>query len=334
MESQEIKKNNIENLNQQTIEVVEDIDSPNEIKEELEVISLIQNKQEETIVATIQRVEEIRKELGLPGATDISSIEYNKKKIIELKTKKIELENKLSEILKHDVSKKYKDIIEQVKNSKIDWVNSEELKRRLKLKGLDENDVLQVKEWLINNTMGVNTKVLPIDKYDELKSVITEITGEVVEDAEGFYSPGGREDLPEYGRNTIFMKEKVIPTFTDIPEKRYIDEKILSHELGHATQDGLLEAEQFSNEWNPKFKEKAPDKEYVGQIVETDTRIRSMFNNLKDSLDPEKEVFGKKHLEILREKQKNNLLDEDTKDLLEHYDDIELVKMANRMPAI
>lgn len=59
-----------------------------------------------------------------------------------------------------------------------------------------------------------------------------------------------------------------------------------------------------------------------------------MFNNLGLSFDPEKEVFGRKHLEILREKQKNGLLDKDTKDLLDHYDDIELVKLANRMPAI
>lgn len=334
MESPEIKQDNIENSNQQTIEAVKDVDSPDKIKEELEVISLTENKQEEAIVATTQRVEEIRKELDLPGVVDIPSIEYNKKKIIELRTKKIELENKLSEILKHDVSEKYKDIIDQLKNSKIDWANSEEFKRRLKLKGLDENDVLQVKEWLINNARGTKTIVLPINKYNELKSVISEMTREIVEDAEGFYSPGGREDLPEEGKNAIFMKEKVIPSFADIPEKRFIDEKTLSHELGHATQDGLLEAEQFSNEWNPKFKDNAPDKEYVGQIVETDTRIRSMLNSLSDSLNPEKEVFGKKHLEILREKQKNNLLDKDTKDLLEHYNDIELVKMANRMLAI
>lgn len=336
MEKQETTQNNIEvkNINQEQFEAVPVFKNEIQLKEELEIISNKTAEEQESILSTTKKVEEIRTELGLVGDTDIPSLEYNKKNIIELQNKKIDLENKLSAILKHDVSEKYEDVIDQAKKAKIDWANSEEFGRRLKLKGLDDSDVSQVREWLVNNANETKTVVLPITKFNELKSVLGEMTGEQINDAEGFYAQGGIQDLPEEGKNTIFMKEKVIPPIGNIPEKKFINEKTLSHELGHATQDGLLEAEQFSDVWKPKFKEDAPDKEYVGQIQETDTRIRSMFNNLRDTLNPEKEVFGKKHLEILREKQRNGLLDKDTKDLLDHYDDGELIKISNRMPAI
>lgn len=335
MENQGIKQNTIESLNQDKLEIIESTPSPDKIEKEIEIISNKKNQQEDNILSTMNGVEEIRKTLGLgPNNDSIPSVEINKNNIVKLKDKRRELEDKLSEILKHDVSEKYKNFIDQVKDSKIDWASSEELARRLKLKGLGDEDILQVKEWLINNTRDIKTVVLPINKYNELSIVLSEMTGEKIGEAEGFYSQGGRKDLPEEGKNTIFMKEKTIPSIGNIPEKKFIDEKTLSHEFGHATQDGLLETEQFSGEWNPKFKEDAPDKEYVGQIVETDTRLRSMFNNLGNTFDPKKEVFGKKQLEILRQKQSDNLLDKDTKDLLDHYDDIELVKMANRMPAI
>jgi hypothetical protein len=340
MEEIEIKKNNKENLINVEKEstVIFPVDS-NKLESEINDISNKININKETIINTTQKVGDIRSELGLIGEVIIPSINFNKNEIIKLENKKQELEARLSEILKSDISNAYKDIIEKTKQSKIDWAKSTELERRFKLKGLTEEDILNVKEWLIDNTNNAKTVILPREKYEELKSVISEMTNETeVLDGAGFYSPGGRDDLPEEAKNSIFMKENIVPPmiFKDrtIPERKYIDEKTLSHELGHAAQDGLLEAEEFSGTWNPKFKDGAPDKEYVGQIQETDTRIRSMFNNLGLSFDPEKEVFGRKHLEILREKQKNGLLDKDTKDLLDHYDDIELVKLANRMPAI
>lgn len=297
-------------------------------------------KNQETIIDTTEKVNNIRHEIGAVGEeNNIPSLEFNKKEITKLELRKAELEKKLLEILKSNISEDYKDIIGVIKQSKIDWANSRELERRLKLKGADNDDILNIKEWLINNVNNVKTFILPKDKYEELKSVIYEMTDEKnVLDGEGFYSPGGRDDLPEEAKNSIFMKENTVPPMRTIdgviPERKYVDKKTFSHELGHATQDGLLEAEEFSNTWSPKFKESAPDKEYVGQIQETDTRIRSMFNTLGDSLNIENEIFGKKHLEILRDKLSKGMLDKDTKDLLEHYDDGEIIKMANRMPAI
>ncbi|ETB63935.1 TPA: hypothetical protein DIC38_01615 [Candidatus Nomurabacteria bacterium] len=340
MEEIEIQKNNKENLiNVEKEPTSISLSDSNQLESEIKDISNKINTNEETIITTTQRVGDIRSELGLTGEIIIPSVDFNKNKIIRLENKKQELETRLSEILKSDVSGDYKDIIEKTKQSKIDWANSPELERRLRLKGATEEDILNIKEWLINNTNNVKTVILPREKYEELKSVISEMTNETeVLDGAGFYSPGGRDDLPEEAKNSVFMKENIVPPLRVqdgmISERKYIDEKTLSHELGHAAQDGLLQAEEFSGTWNPKFKDGAPDREYVGQIQETDTRIRSMFNSLGFSFDPEKEVFGRKHLEILREKQKNGLLDKDTKDLLDHYDDIELVKLANRMPAI
>lgn len=342
MEESEIKNNNFENNNPVEIKQITD-EAPTEeqLKEEVVEISNKINLQQESATSTTKRVNEIRNELGLVGQeTNIPSVDITIKNITQLENKKVELEKKLSEILKSDVSEKYIDIISKIKKSKIDWANSEELARRLKLKGVDDNDVTKIKEWLISNTNDVKTFVLPPDKFKEVIEIINEITqDDSIKQGAAFYVPGGRDDIHEDFKNAVFVPEKVtpplpVPNGEIIPQKEYVNETQLSHELGHATQDGLLQADEFTNTWEPKFKNGAPDKEYVGQIQETDTRIRSMFNTLGSSFDPNKEVFGKKQLEILREKQKNGLLDKDTKDLLDHYDDIELVKLANRMPAI
>jgi len=339
---EEIKKqeNNLENKVSTEVKVAEDIFiTPEQINNEINNLSNKISENEEKISVTTNKVNEIRHDLRLEGEEkDIPSIGFNQKNIVSLKEKKIILENKLSEILKSDVSSKYTETINQVKQSKIDWANSPDLSRRLKLKGLDEDDVRQVKEWLINNAANAKTFVLPSDKYKEAVEVLSEITNdESIKQGSAFYAPGGRDDIPENLKNSVFIPEK--PTAPPIPGVEYkaessIDKEQLSHELGHATQDGLLDAEQFKDGWNPKFKDNAPDKKYVGQIQETDTRIRSMFNILGDLFNPEKEVFGKKHINILKDKLSNGTLGEDTKDLLNHYSDVEIIKMANRMPAI
>ena len=342
MEEVEIKNNNFEKNNPvETKQVIDEAPTEEQLKEEVVEISNKINLQQESAISTTKRVNKIRNELGLVGQEiNIPSVDITIKNITQLENKKVELEKKLSEILKSDVSEKYIDIISKIKKSKIDWANSEELARRLKLKGADDNDVIKIKEWLINNTNDVKTFILPSEKFKEAVEIINEMTqDDSIKQGAAFHIPGGRDDLHEDFKNAIFVPEKVTPPLPMpngevVTQKESINETQLSHELGHAAQDGLLQADEFSNIWEPKFKDGAPDKEYVGQIQETDTRIRSMFNALGNTFDPQKEVFGKKHLEILRDKLSKGLLDSDVKDLLAHYDDIELVKLANRMPAI
>lgn len=294
------------------------------------------NKQKETVGFTEQRIDELRRGFGLSGDVEIPSIENNRKKIISLDEKKIFLEKKLQEILSHDVSKNYEDVINEAKKSKIDWVNSSELTRRLKLKGINDEEVSQIKDWLKNNVTNARTIILPPNKFKEAINILQEMTqNESLQQAKGFHVEGGVENIPEEIKSSIFLQESSIPPLPGSQQQveKTINTETLHHELGHVTEEGVLSSGLYED-FNPKFKETAPDKEYVGTIQEIDTRIRSMFRNLSNDFDPQKEVFGKKQLQILRDKLSSGGLDKDTKDLLEHYDDITLVRMANRLPAI
>ncbi len=310
----------------------------NNFVKELENTNLEITRHQDVVSNTIKEINLIRVDLGLSGEkTDIPSIESDKKQIVQLENKKIQLEKKLQELLKFDVSEKYKDIIDKVKKSKIDWAHSDELARRLKLRGATGEDVVQVKNWLINNTNNAKTFILPSDTFKNVVDVLREMTGEDgLQEGQAFHVSGGRTDVPEYITSSVFMKET--PAKPPIPGQEYrpaetIDTNVLQHEVGHVAQDGLLDSELYGD-WKPTFKEGAPDKEYVGLIYETDTRIRSMFRDLGETFDPKKEVFGKKHLEILRDKLTKGQLDQDTKDLFSHYDDATIMKFANRLPAI
>lgn len=276
--------------------------------------------------------------MGLLGEeSDIPSISFNIRNKHELEKRKIELENKLQELLKFDVSEKYQEVIDQVKKSKINWAESNELSRRLKLKGATDEDVIQIKNWLIDNTASAKTFILSQDKFKEVLDILSEITGEEnIKKASAFHVPGGRTDIPDNIKSSVFIKEK--PPAPPLPGQgnkhiENINVNELHHEFGHVAEDGILNSELYQD-WKPVFKENAPDKDYVGLINETDTRIRSMYRDLGDVFNPQKEVFGKKHLEILKNKLAKGQLNKDTKDLFEHYDDITIIKMANRMPAI
>ncbi len=217
------------------------------------------------------------------------SVDISKKSVQVLENKKLELESKLQDILKHDTSEKYSEVINEVKQSKIDWANSTELARRLKLKGASDEDVVQVKNWLIDNTNNAKTFVLPNEKFKEAISVLHEMTGEEnIKQGAAFYVPGGRDDVPENIKSSVFVKENVprppMPGQNEI-SKPTIDTTFLHHEFGHLAQDGLLDSDLYQD-WKPKFKESAPDKEYVGLINETDTRITSVFRDLEGVYDP------------------------------------------------
>ena len=312
--------------------------TPDSIQSEISEVNLGIGKQDEVITMTTMEVSNVRHETGLVGEVyDIPSISTNIKKKSELESRKIELENKLQELLKSDVSAQYTDVIGEIKKSKIDWAQSEELSRRLKLKGATDEDVLQVKNWLVDNASNAKTFVLPPDKFKEVVSVLHEMTGEEnIKEGSAFYVPGGRTDVPEYIKSSVVVREKLpLPPLPgqEMKSASRINVNELHHEFGHATQDGLLDSELYKD-WKPTFKDSAPDKEYIGLIRETDTRITSVYRDLGDTFDPQKEVFGKKHLEILKDKLAKGQLDNDTKDLFEHYDDITIMKMANRMPSI
>lgn len=327
------RKPEIENSKLETITPILDNSAdkfPENKGDDLEEINLALQSEQKVIVDTTLKVNEIRHSLGLTGEdTDIPSISANKKKVEEL-------ELRLKQVLESDVSSKYKDIIEEVRKSKIDWAHSPELARRLKLRGADEQDLINIKKWLIDNATEAKTIILPPTKFRDLVEILHEMTGEEnIKEGRAFHVSGGRDDVPEYIKNSVVMQEN--PSLPPLPDEEKkegrINANILHHEFGHVTQSGLLEGGAY-DDWNPKFKDNAPDPEYVGDIIETDTRIRSMYRDLDGLFDPEKEVFGRKHLEILEEKRKKGKLNKDTVDLLNHYGPIELVKLANRLPAI
>ena len=290
------------------------------------------------IITTNKEISELRKKMGLgEDFRDAPSVATSKHSLGSLENKKVLLEQRLNEILKSDVSKNHTQMIEKARASKIDWAHSAELARRLKLKGASDEDVAQVKDWLVGNVTNAKTFVLSPDKFKEVQNVLHEMTNEEnIHQGEAFHVPGGRTDVPEHIKSSIFIRDQLpkppLPG-EKMGTRNTINEYQLNHEMGHVAQDGLLNSELYQD-WKPVFKQGAPDPEYVGLINETDTRIRSMYHALGHNFDPSKEVFGKNQLAILRAKLQEGSLDKDVKDLFDHYDDATIIRLANRMPAI
>ena len=300
----------------------------------LDKIAVQLEKKNTLITTTTNEVNAVRHDLGLTGVEEnIPSIAGEKEEVVVLEHTKALLEKRLQELLQGDVSENYASVIAEVKQSKIDWAHSEELSRRLKLKGADDEDVAMVRQWLVDNTTGTKTVVLPPREYTSAMEVLREITKEKsIGDGNALYVAGGNTTIPEYVKNTVFVQEKpAIPPAPGhpTPKEERVDMGMLHHEFGHAAQDGLLESDLYKD-WNPSFKPDAPNKEYVGEIKETDTRIRSMFRDLGGLFDPQKEPFTQKHLDQLR----TAITSKDTKDLFAHYDDATIIKLANELPAI
>lgn len=316
--------------------VVSEVLTHEQILSKLDKVVIDKKRQEEIIVETSQKVEDLRRELGMELDGPIPSLDGNRQKVKSLEEERAELERRLEEVLSADVSHKYADVIKKVKESKIDWANSDELARRLKLKGASDEDVVQVREWLISNATDAKTFILPPDKFAEAVDVLNQMTGEdSLKQGAAFHMPGGRSDIPEHVKSSIFIREK--PAQPPLPGREApqptVDSGILHHEYGHVTQDGLLQSELYKD-YSPKIKEGAPDPEYVGSINETDTRIRSMFNDLIGVFDPKKEKFTEVQLALLKEKRSRGTLSKDVIDLLDHFDDEQIIELANEMPAI
>src|SRR3989344_8173068 len=298
--------------------------TPESLSVELAIANSEINQQEGIITNTADKVNEIRHGLGLEGEiTDIPSVDLNKQKVNELTQRKAELEKRLGEVLKSDVSEKYEDVIEEVRKSKIDWAHSEELARRLKLKGATDEEVSQIRDWLVANATGAKTFVLPPSKFVQLKEILHEMTGEEnIKEGDAFHVPGGRTDIPENIKSSVVLEEK--PPLPPVPgkekPKETINENQLHHEFSHVTEDGVLNSGLYTD-WKAKTKEGAADPEYVGSIQETDVRVRAMFRDMEGLFDPHKERFNANHLAMLREKLGKGEVSNDTRELLSHYDD-------------
>lgn len=287
----------------------------------------------------------IREELGFPPMKDGIPVVDNAREDIErLRAKRAELETRLQGVISSDVSHKYEGVIREARQSKIDWANSTELARRLKLKGASDEDIGQIRDWLVNNASGAKTIILPPDKFREAVDVLHEMTQDhSLGDGSAFYVSGSREDVPENVKDSIFLQEKPpkppIPPSPGAPASEgvvpsgSVDSTVLHHELGHATEDGVLDSGLYEN-WQNKIKEGSPDPEYIGKIEETDVRIRSMFRDLAEVFDPTQEPFGEKQIAVLKRMQSRGELSKDTLDLLEHYDDPTLIEHANNLLAI
>lgn len=306
-------------------------------------------------------VDDVRQKLGMPSSGgDIPVVDQAKIDIEKALLRKAELETKLQEIISSDVSSEYQDLIDAVRQSKVDWANSSELERRLRLKGADDEDVVNIRAWLVGNAKGTKTIVLSKERFNEAVDVLAEMTSDsYIKQGSAFHVPGGRDDVPDNVKDTIFLKEnqlysppprppvpgKVLSEAEVLERKEYVkkseEEKMkkgidvneLHHEFGHSTQDGLLDSELYKD-WKPKMKDSAPDQEYIGKINETDTRVRAMFRDLSNVFDPIKGKFGPEHIAILKNKKNKGELSKDTLDLLAHYEDENLIDIANTLPAI
>ena len=295
------------------------------------------SRQEAMINDTTNRVNEVRRSLSLPENTPIPSVDLCKQKIEQLENSETVLQQRLLEIINLDVSKKFESTINEAKLAKIGWAQSEELARRLKLKGAKDEDIEQIRTWLITNVNEAKVIVLKPSDFSNAVDYLKKLTGETnLEAGNAFYANGGIETIPDQVKNSLFLQEKPAPPplpGTQQVTKENINETELNHELGHAAQDGLLSSELYQD-WNPIFKQTATDPEYIGKIEETDTRICSMFREAKEFFNPQKEAFEQRHLELLRTMLKENKLSRDVTDLFNNYNDTEIIKYANELPAI
>jgi hypothetical protein len=215
-----------------------------------------------------------------------------------------------------------------------------------------EEQLVSVKEQLRKNITDGDVKILDSKNYNELATTLSEygdgpgVSRADIEASMGMHIDKSTSEVPEAVKGSVFIKEQKIMKSPPLPqlknhsaptvspeekEAKRINE-LLSHEIGHQGIEELHDTHYHNIKTKTKIN--APDPEYVGSFKETDARLRSMFNSLDEVFDPEKEVFGKKQLLLLREKAARGQLNQDTKDLLDHYDDIDLVKMANRFPAL
>lgn len=294
----------------------------------------------------------LKEELKL---THVGTVGQNAEKAIEHvvpRLEKINVDDVVKTKLESHITEKYSQELESVRNKKLAWVDSKEFDRRLRHQGIPEEKLTSIKEKIRKNITEGDVKIFDSKNYNELAGTLSQygegpgVSRADIEASMGMHIDKSTSGVPEAVKGSVFIKEKKIIPHPPLPplknsttpiisaeekELKRISES-LSHEVGHQGIEDLNDTHYH----NIKIKTKinSPDPEYIGTFKETDTRLRSMFNSLDGVFDPEKEVFGKKQLLLLREKAARGELNPDTKDLLDHYDDIDLVKMANRFPAL
>ncbi len=250
-------------------------------------------------------------------------------------------EEEIKEILTSSFTPRYQEVVQDVRQSKIEWIQSEAFATRLKLMGATDEEIKSIISNLFTNALGGQAYIISPDKFTSLVNTLHEITGETnIKEAAAFYAHSDM-GLPESISHSLFIQEKTRPPLPPLPGKpaatdsttTSVDTTLLHHEYGHLTAGKIFE-EPIFKKWNPRFKEGAKDPKYIGLIHETDTRIRSMFRDLEGYYNPYNEHFEIKHLLILKKLKNQGKLNNDTQDLLNHYEDDYLIELANTMPAI
>lgn len=322
----------------------------NELKTRIGDLEASMQRNSGDIAIREEGIVKIRQELGLPALTQpIPAVEQIKNEQEKQAKQKAELEKKLQEIISQNLADEYRGVIEEVRNAKIDWAQSPELARRLTERGASAEEVAQVKEWLVTNAQGLKVFVLPPALFREAVEVLHEMAAgqSNLHEAAAFHI-GERGDVPESVRNSVVVSQKIRPPMLPIPGRAVsaasqsgegktglpeLNKADLVHEMGHGTENGLLDSGLY-HDWKAPVKEGAPDPEYIGLIQETDVRIRSMFNDLADIFDPAKQRFDENTLALLKKRREEGKLEKNTLDLLRHYDDRDIIDLANYLPAI
>lgn len=244
-----------------------------------------------------------------------------------------ETRRKIQPILTSSTTPHHQELVQDVRQSKLDWIQSEAFAQRLQTWGATMEDIENIREQLTQNALDGNAYILSPDKFKQTVNILQKTTGEEnIKEASAFH---------DSVNHSIFLQERTAPPrpplsgqnthqFTPTPK---VDPTELHHEYGHLVAGDIWDKPLFRN-WKPRFKAGAPDSAYVGLIQETDTRIRSMFRDIRELFDPVSEKFDLKHLVMVKKLRGQGQVSKDTKDLLEHYDDNFLIELANTMPAI
>lgn len=236
----------------------------------------------------------------------------------------------------------YISVFDQFKKAKIEWIRSLEFVKRLTFLEFTPEDIEEIQDIVIHKLNHVGIIVLPASQFDKLARAIHAITTLNGLDRLSIVDNRGKVNMQAFFSSDIAgmpgLKNQIV--LKELKRKQ-VEEVTVMHELGHAGFRGVFDDESRGRsaklaEILPKPKKDARDLEYIHTPVEVDARIQSMFNDLGKSFDPQKDEFGEAQLKLLKEERELDELNlnQDTKDLLDTYEDEDIIKLANKMPAI
>lgn len=253
-----------------------------------------------------------------------------------------QLEHRVQRLLSGNLNgAEYKSVFDQLMWAKIEWVMSQEFRRRCKRFNLTDEDISILREMIRNNLTDAQVFILPPENFDELVRVLEEINK-----LNGLNRLSSIDSDGQLTTEAFFVhKTKSFPALNNhmvfkAGQDGQVRPDIVSHELGHVGFSAIKEFKKGQTDepnlarFLPNTKLNSPSSEYVGTWIETDTRVRAMFNDLVGFLDPAKESFKMSHLLILKFKRIIGTLSYDVVDLLDHYSDEDIIELANTAPAI